>query len=122
MRHETRVEMLTIMKTFGEGGCEAAISEFLSGVYEDEDAMEGWRETERDCQEIIKPLYVRIFNDERVHATYLKLSVKGSWQYEARLVIYGVSSSQAMPVCEQMARAIEDTLSASAECIQGTEG
>ena len=113
--------MLTIMKTFGEGVCEASIAEFLSGVYE-EGAMEGWRETERDCREVLKPLYVKIFNDEPVHATYLKLTVRGSWQYESRIVIYGVSSSQAMPVCEQMARSLEDSLGVHAECIQGTEG
>ncbi|GMR24624.1 MAG: hypothetical protein BMS9Abin37_3196 [Acidobacteriota bacterium] len=52
LRHETRVEMLTIMQTFGEGACDVAIAEFLSGVYENKDVMEGWRETERDCLEI----------------------------------------------------------------------
>ena len=120
LRHETRVEMLTIMKTFGEGACDAAITEFITGVYENEEAMEGWRETERDCREVLKPLYEKIFNDEPVHATYLKFTV--GTQYEGRIVIFGVSSSQSMPVCEQMAGSVSSSLTPKAKCIQGTEG
>ena len=122
LRHESRVEMLTLMKTFGEGACDAAIAEFLKGVYSNAEDMEGWKETERDCRESIKPLYVQMFNDEPVHATYLKLSVRGAWEYESRIVLYGVPASQALPVCEAMARSIKDSLSVSAECILGTEG
>ena len=120
LRHETRVEMLTIMKTYGEGACEAAIAEFLSGVWEDKEAMEGWRETERDCRDVLKPLYVKIFNDEPVHATYLKFTV--GTQYEGRIVLFGISSSQAMPVCEEMAGSISSSFTTRAKCIQGTEG
>lgn len=122
LRHESRVEMLTLMETYGEGACDAAIAEFLEGVYENEEDMEGWKETERDCRANIKPLYVQMFNDEPVHATYLKLSLRGSWEYESRIVLYGVPASQALPVCEAMARSIKSSLSASAECILGTEG
>ena len=117
LRHETRVEMLTIMKTFGEGACEAAITEFMSGVYEDEEAMEGWRETERDCREVLKPLYAKIFNDEPVHATYLRFTVDS--RYEGRIVLFGVSAAQAMPVCEEMAASM--SFADRAKCIQGTE-
>ena len=120
LRHPTRVEMLTIMKTFGEGACEAAIAEFVSGVFENKEAMEGWRETERDCREVLKPLYVKIFNDEPVHATYLKFTV--GTQYEGRIVLFGVSSSQAMPVCEKMAGSVSSSFTTKAKCIQGTEG
>lgn len=120
LRHPTRVEMLTIMKTFGEGACEAAISEFISGVFENKEAMEGWRETERNCREDLKPLYLQIFNDEPVHATYLKFTV--GTQYEGRIVLFGVSSSQAMPVCEQMAGSVSSSFTTKAKCIQGTEG
>lgn len=122
LRHETRVEMLTLMQTYGEGACEVAIAEFLKGVYSNEEDMEGWKETERDCRENLKPLYVKMFNDEPVHATYLKLAMRGSWDYESRIVLYGVPASQALPVCEAMARSMKGTLNASAECILGTEG
>ena len=88
LRHiETHVEMLIMMETFGEGMCQAALREFTSAIYENEADMEGWKETERDCREALKPLYTRIFNDEQVHATYLKITVKEDWDYESRIVL-----------------------------------
>ena len=86
LRHtETRFEMLIMMKTFGEGMCEAALSEFTRAIYENEADMEGWKETERDCREVLKSLYTKIFNDEQVHATYLTITVREGWDYESRI-------------------------------------
>lgn len=122
LRHETRVEMLTLMETYGEGACDVAISEFTSAVFENPADMEGWRETERDCRDTLSPLNTRIFNNEQVHATYLKIAVKEAWEYESRIIIYGVPASQALPVCEEMAKSLQTTLQATAECVKGTEG
>ena len=123
LRHtETRVEMLTMMETFGEGACQAALDEFTSAVYENEDDMQGWKENERDCREVLKPLYTRIFNDEQVHATYLKITVKEGWDYESRIVLYGIPASQAQPICEEIALDLQGKLQARTECVQGTEG
>ena len=122
LRHpETHVEMLIMMETFGAGTCEAALSEFTRAIYENEDDMEGWKETERDCREALKPLYTRIFNDEQVHATYLKITVKKAGT--TRVVsLYGIPASQAQPVCQETARDLQGKLQARAECVQGTEG
>ena len=123
LRHmETRVEMLIMMETFGEGMCQAALREFTSAIYENEADMQGWKETERDCREALKPLFTRIFNDEQVHATYLKITVKEGWDYESRIVLYGIPASQAQPVCLEIARDLQGKLHARTECVQGTEG
>jgi hypothetical protein len=123
LRHaESRVEMLTLMETFGAPMCQAALREFTAAVFENPADMEGWKETERDCQEMIKPLYQQIFNDEPVHATYLKITVKEGWEYESRIVLYGIPASQALPACEAIARALQGKLQARAQCVQGTEG
>jgi len=123
LRHPaTRIEMLTIMETFGEGTCEVALREFTRAIYENETDMEGWKETERDCREDLTPLHQRIFNDERVHATYLKITVRENWDYESRMVLYGIPSSQAQEVCQEIGRELERQLQARTECVQGTEG
>ena len=123
LRHaETHFEMLIMMKTFGEGMCEAALSEFTRAIYENEADMEGWKETERDCREVLKSLYTKIFNDEQVHATYLTITVREGWDYESRIVLYGIPASQAQSVCQQIARDLQRKLKARTDCIQGTEG
>jgi len=123
LRHaETHFEMLIMMETFGEGMCEAALSEFTRAIYENEADMEGWKETERDCREVLKPLYTKIFNDEQVHATYLTISAEEGWGYESRIVLYGIPASQAQPVCEEIAHDLQSKLEARTECVQGTEG
>lgn len=123
LRHaESRVEMVTMMETFGAEMCQAAVREFTNTVFANPADMEGWKETERDCRENIRPLYQRIFNDEPVHATYLKITVKEGWEYESRIVLYGIPASQAQPACQAIASDLETKLQARAECIQGTEG
>jgi hypothetical protein len=114
--------MLTMMETFGEGMCDVALGEFTRAVYENEAEMEGWRETERDCREALSPLHEKIFRDEQVHATYLKITVKEDWQFESRIVLYGIPSSQALEVCQEIGRELQNTLHARTECKQGTEG
>lgn len=118
----TRIEMLTMMETFGDGMCNVALEEFTRAVYENEADMQGWKETERDCREVLTPLHQRIFNDERVHATYLKVTVKEDWDYESRIVLYGIPSSQAQEVCQEIGRELQTKLRARTECVQGTEG
>jgi hypothetical protein len=122
MRHdETRINVVAVMELSSEAECAVASQEFSKGFLEGDELRE-WRETERACQQELEPIYQRVMNKEKFHATYLILSPKHTWKYETRLVLFGVPSSQAQPVCEQMAKDMEEDLEAEAECVQGTIG
>ena len=120
LRHaETRIEMLTIMQTYGQAQCNEALAEFTKAVYA-EGEMEGWRETERSCDLELKPLHQRVFNNEQVHATYLRIAVREGWDYESRIILYGIPSAQAQEVCGMIAQDLQKKLQATTECVQGT--
>lgn len=40
----------------------------------------------------------------RHHATYLAFSPRKNWEYEGRIVFYGIPSSQAQEICHQIER------------------
>ena len=122
MKHDaTRIQIVTVMKVWSESECEVASREFSKGFLEGSTPGE-WRETERSCQQVLEPIYQRVMNNEKFHATYLILRPKGDWRYESRVVIFGVPSSEAQPVCEKLSKEMEKELQASAECVQGTIG
>jgi hypothetical protein len=122
MKHDaTRIQIVTVMKVWSEAECEAASREFVKGFLEGANPGE-WRETERTCQQVLEPIYQRVMNKEKFHATYLILRPKGQWKYESRIVIFGVPSSEAQPVCEKLSKEMEKDLEAEAECVQGTIG
>jgi Prokaryotic cytochrome b561 len=122
MRHdETRIQMVTIMTTFSEAQCNAAIREYMAGFESDPSSGE-WRQTERSCRQQIESLYERVMRKEKFHATYIAFSPKNSWEYEARIVLYGIPSTQAQEICQQVAREVGNRYQVDAECNQGTIG
>jgi hypothetical protein len=122
MKHDaTRIQLVTVMEVSSETECKVASDEFNKGFLEGAPPGE-WRETERSCSQALEPIYQRVMNKEKFHATYLIVSPKGDWNWEARLVIFGVPSSEAQPVCEQLSKDMEEDLGAAAECVQGTIG
>jgi hypothetical protein len=118
---ETRIQMVTILEVPSTDLCESAFREFMEG-YATEGGGEGWRETERSCQQILEPLYQGVMNRETFHATYLAFSPKGGFDFEGRLVLYGIPSSQAHEICQEIAGEVGDRLGVNAECVQGTIG
>jgi hypothetical protein len=122
MKHDaTRIQIVTVMKVWSETECEAAAREFVKGFLEGAPSGE-WRETERACHQVLEPIYQRVMDKEKFHATYLILRPKGQWKYESRIVIFGVPSSEAQPVCEKLSKDMEKELEAEAECVQGSIG
>lgn len=122
MKHDaTRIQIVTVMKVWSEAECEAAARAFIKGFLEGTPSGE-WRETERACQQVLEPIYQRVMDKEKFHATYMILRPKGQWEYESRIVIFGVPSSEAQPVCEKLSKEMEKELEATAECVQGTIG
>jgi hypothetical protein len=119
---ETRIQMVTIMEVPSTDLCEKAFQEFMEGYSAEGGGGEGWRETERSCQQILEPLYQGVMNRETFHATYLAFSPKGSFEFEGRLVLYGIPSPQAQEICESIARDVGTRLGVDAECFQGTVG
>lgn len=117
----TRIQIVTVMEVESEPECDVASRAFSKGFLEGAGSGE-WRETERTCQQELEPIYQRVMNKEKFHATYLILHPKGEWRYEARIVLFGVPSSEAQPVCQQLAKAMKEELEAEAECVQGTIG
>lgn len=121
LRHDaTRIQMVTLMKTYSEPECNAAIEEYMNSFFEGD--TEGWRQTERSCRQTLEELYQRVFNKEQFHATYVILSAKEDPDYDARVVLFGIPSSQAQQICEKVARDIERRMKVDAECVQGTIG
>ena len=122
MRHDaSRVELLTLMETFGDTGCDVAIEQFMAGFYEDDDNEE-WRRSERNCLTELEPLYQQAFNKEQFHATYLIIEPEAAWEYEARILLFGIPSSQAQEVCASVAKDIGSRFQVKTECVQGTIG
>lgn len=122
MKHDqSRIQMVAIMEIPGTGACEAAFGEFLE-AYAESGGTEGWRETERSCQEVLEPLYQPVMKRETFHATYLAFSPKETFDYEGRVVLYGIPSSQAQEICQQIASEVGKRLGVDAECVQGTVG
>ena len=122
VRHDaTRIQFVAGMETSSQSECETPAREISKGFFEGAESGE-WRETERSCKQVLEPIYQRVMNKEKFHATYLILSPKGAWEWEARMVIFGVASSEAQPVCEKLAKEMEKDLEAEAECVQGSIG
>lgn len=122
MKHaETRIQMVTIMEIPGANACEAAIQEFMEGFASEGDT-DGWSRTESSCQELLEPMYQKVMNRETFHATYLAFSPKNDFDYEGRIVLYGIPSSQAQEICNKIAADVGEKLGVTAECMQGTVG
>jgi hypothetical protein len=118
---ETRIQMYTIMEIPGETECDQAFREFMEGFTSD-GGSEGWRETERNCQLTLDPMYQKVMNRETFHATYLAFTPKDEFEYEGRIVLYGIPSSQAQEICNGIARDVGQKLGVDAQCVQGTVG
>ena len=116
---ETRIQMYTIMAIPSENECESAVREFMAGFTAD-GGSEGWRETERNCQ--LTPMYPMVMNRETFPTTYLAFTPKEAFEYEGRIVLYGVPSSQAQEICNDIAKDVGEKLGVEAECVQGTVG
>ena len=118
---ETRIQMVTIMEIPGENECDSAIQQFMNGFGGD-GGSQGWRQTERSCQQTLEPLYQRVMNKETFHATYLAFSPRSTWEYEGRIVLYGIPSQQAQEICHDIAGEVGESLGVEVECIEGTIG
>jgi hypothetical protein len=118
---ETRIQMYTIMVIPSASQCETAFKEFMNG-FTSEGGSEGWAETERSCQETLDPMYERVMNRETFHATYLAFTPKDEFEYEGRIVLYGIPSSQAQEICNGIAKDVGEKLGVDAQCVQGTIG
>jgi hypothetical protein len=114
---QAKIELVTFIKTYGEESCrevsEQFIKDFMGG------SGEGWSQTEKTCKKTLNELYQRVFNNEQIHATYIRIK---EWGYDSRIVLYGVASSQALQVCEQIAADVEKTFNAEVDCVEGTVG
>jgi hypothetical protein len=118
---ETRIQMYTIMAIPSTEDCEAAFQEFIAG-FQNGEGSQGWTETERACQETLEPMYQKVMNRETFHATYLAFTPKDEFQYEGRIVLYGIPSTQAQEICNGIAKDIGSKLGVDAQCVQGTVG
>jgi hypothetical protein len=115
-----KVELVTFIKAYGDEDCQTASEAFIKGFVEGSD--EGWSQTEKTCKKTLNDLYQRVFNNEQIHATYIRIKEGGAWGYDSRIVLYGVPSSQALDVCEQVAADVKRRFKADVECVQGTVG
>jgi hypothetical protein len=118
---ETRIQMVTIMEIPSENECESAFQEFMKGFASDS-GSEGWSQTERSCQQNLEPMYQKVMNRETFHATYLAFSPRNTFDYEGRIVLYGIPSSEAQEICHKIAEDVGERLGVTAECVQGTVG
>ncbi len=118
---ETRIQMVAIMEIPGENQCDTAFQQFMTG-FTGEEGSQGWRQTETSCQPILEPLYQNVMNRGTFHATYMAFSPRNDWDYEGRVVLYGIPSSQAQEVCQQIAKEMGEKLEVEVECVQGTVG
>jgi hypothetical protein len=117
---ETRIQMVTIMEIPDADDCEPAIQEFMKGFASE--GAEGWSRTESACQQNLEPMYQKVMNRETFHATYLAFSPRDEFEYEGRLVLYGIPSSQAQEICNDIAKDVGEKLGVEADCVQGTVG
>jgi hypothetical protein len=67
-------------------------------------------------------MYQKVMNRETFHATYLAFTPKDEFEYEGRIVLYGIPSSQAQEICNGIARDVGQKLGVDAQCVQGTVG
>jgi hypothetical protein len=118
---ETRIQMYTIMVIPSINDCDVAFKEFMKG-FTSESGSRGWAETERNCRPTLDPMYQKVMNKETFHATYLAFTPKGHFDYEGRIVLYGIPSSQAQEICNGIAKEVGEKLDVNAECVQGTVG
>lgn len=120
MHNVANVELVTFIETHDDEDCRRASETFVKDFMKGSD--EGWAQTEKTCTKTLNELYQKVFNNEQIHATYIRVREGGSWGYESRIILYGVPSSQALEVCEQVAANVKSTFKADVKCVQGTVG
>jgi hypothetical protein len=111
---------VTFIRTYDDEDCRAASDQFAKDFMKGSD--EGWAQTEKRCTKTLTELYQKVFNNEQIHATYIRVKEGDSWGYESRIILYGVPSSQALKVCRQVAANVKSTFKADVKCVQGTVG
>ncbi len=99
--------------------CRARSRRFWEGVF---NSKERFRLVSSECKDAIADRYLRLFNDEQMHATYLALDRGNPLERDGRFVIYGVPSSQAARECPRIIQQIQKRYSGPIRCIQGTVG
>ena len=118
LKEQPDVKLLVFVKTASNERCEEAIEEWLEEVGDDEE----WETTAKKCKKEIKEKYLGTFENNPIHATYIRVDRSGGWSHDARAIIFGVASSHAAAACEEMAVYFQQRLGAKVGCIEGSVG
>lgn len=114
------VKLAVFIKTESAEACKVAIEEFFEDA-EIKDDKE-WRSTKVDCKKTIHSKYVKTFDNQAIHATYMLVDRKGGWTHDARMIFFGIPSTQAASACDEVSQYFGSRLGADVACIKGSVG
>lgn len=112
------VKLVVFVKTASDEKCKDAIAEWEEEVGSDEE----WETSEQKCTKNIREKYLGTFDNNPIHATYIRVDRSGGWSHDARTIIFGVPSSDAAAACEEMATYFGRQLGADVGCVTGSVG
>lgn len=79
-------------------------------------------DAEANCIKTLPDRFQRLFDNVQTTATYLSFERSGGTERSARLIIYGVPSSEAYKVCPQIIDKIRKNYKGDIRCTRGTVG
>ena len=118
LKEQPDIKLLVFVKTRSDAKCEEAIDEWLEEVGGDDE----WDSTNNKCKDEINEKYLGTFENNPIHATYIRIDRRGGWSHDARAIIFGVASSDAAAACEEMALYFQRQLGAKVGCVKGSVG
>jgi len=72
------------------------------------------------CRTDLEPRYLRLFDDEPIHATYIAFHRGSRFERDVRLVYWGLTPQESQEVCALVQKAAKRNYSGRVECVLGT--
>ena len=72
-----------------------------------------------ECMATLAARYLKFFDDQPSHATYLSFNRSKPWERDVRLILWGLTGTEGDAVCEQMRQVLAKLISSPAQCIRG---
>jgi len=72
-----------------------------------------------ECKATLATRYLKFFDDQPSHATYLSFNHSKPWERDVRFILWGLTGAEGDAVCEQMRQVIAKAVGTSSQCIRG---
>jgi hypothetical protein len=71
------------------------------------------------CRSDLEPRYTRLFDDTKIHSTYISFNRGSPYERDGRMVVYGVTNEEGDQLCDIITAQFKKHYSGTVACIQG---